>query len=125
MRSTAPVQEYKRNKKSPDSMYRGCIFYFTSETQGLRVTKTTTARTFFTTWATVFTAFTGETTTFTTTTFATTTFTTLATETATTATTFTTAVRAWLRIAQQLHVHRLVQDAGTRKVLQNFTRHAF
>ena len=31
MRRTVPVQEYKGNKKSPDSMYRGCIFYFTSE----------------------------------------------------------------------------------------------
>src|SRR5699024_10848834 len=52
-----------------------------------------------------------------------TTFTTLATETTTTATTLSASMR--LRIAQQLHIHRLVQNASTRKVLQYFTRHTF
>src|SRR5690606_26714230 len=48
-------------------------------------------------------------------------FATFTTEATTTATTF--GMR--LCIADQLHVHRLVQDASARKVLQYFTRHTF
>lgn len=123
----------KEIKKAPIVTIGAVYFTLRCECAGqreLRITAETTATgRVITTRTTAFTTLAAEATTITTTTFTTfaaeitTAFTTFATEATTTAATFAARVRN--RITQQLHIHRLVQNAGTREVLEHFARHTF